>query len=396
MIIGIVTTWFERGAAYVSKNYKELLEEAGHIVYIFARGGESENSLYSEKWNENYVTRSSKFLDSTIEKRKFSDWIKKRKIETVLFNEQRDFEILVWMKKKFPEVKTGAYVDFYTENMLPWFLLYDFLICNTKRHMQAMKHHPQKFYIRWGTDINLFHPTDHTHEVLTFFHSAGMSTRKGTDILVEAFIKGELYKNSKLLIHTQIPVEKLCSYKKKELEEYGIEVIQKTVTAPGLYYMGDVYVYPARLDGLGLTMYEALASGMPMITSDFPPMNEVGMEEFVKRVKIANHYCRWDAYYFPMVECNISELIEAMKWYISHPQSLESQKNKARAYAEDFYDLHKQRDDVSKIFVDSKIRPLDLKLVSKLKKNKTKNNPFVSYWYNWRFVHDMVKRGKGN
>lgn len=262
--------------------------------------------------------------------------------------------------------------------------------------MQAMKHHPQKFYIRWGTDINLFHPTDHTHEVLTFFHSAGMSTRKGTDILVEAFIKGELYKNSKLLIHTQIPVEKLCSYKKKELEEYGIEVIQKTVTAPGLYYMGDVYVYPARLDGLGLTMYEALASGMPMITSDFPPMNEVGMEEFVKRVKIANHYCRWDAYYFPMVECNISELIEAMKWYISHPQSLESQKNKARAYAEDFYDLHKQRDDVSKIFVDSKIRPLDLKLVSKLKKNKTKNNPFVSYWYNWRFVHDMVKRGKGN
>ena len=37
MHIGIVTTWFERGAAYVSRQYRDAL--AGqHTVFIFARG----------------------------------------------------------------------------------------------------------------------------------------------------------------------------------------------------------------------------------------------------------------------------------------------------------------------------------------------------------------------
>ena len=37
--IGIVTTWFERGAAYVSKQFKEVWEKDNE-VYIYARGGE--------------------------------------------------------------------------------------------------------------------------------------------------------------------------------------------------------------------------------------------------------------------------------------------------------------------------------------------------------------------
>jgi hypothetical protein len=32
--IGIVTTWFERGAAYVSKQFKDSLEKNGAKVFI--------------------------------------------------------------------------------------------------------------------------------------------------------------------------------------------------------------------------------------------------------------------------------------------------------------------------------------------------------------------------
>ena len=39
MNIGIVTTWFESGAGYVSRQYKKILESPGNKVYIFARGG---------------------------------------------------------------------------------------------------------------------------------------------------------------------------------------------------------------------------------------------------------------------------------------------------------------------------------------------------------------------
>ena len=39
MNIGIVTSWFERGAAYVSRAFMQSLQELGHDVRIFVRGG---------------------------------------------------------------------------------------------------------------------------------------------------------------------------------------------------------------------------------------------------------------------------------------------------------------------------------------------------------------------
>ena len=222
--------------------------------------------------------------------------------------------------------------------------------------MQAMAAHPQKYYLKWGTNMDVFKPSNIKHEQVTFFHSVGMSNRKGTDVLVDAYIKGKLYRDSKLIIHTQIPINNVCKYSKDDLESYGIEIIEKTVTAPGLYYLGDVYVYPTRLDGLGLTMYEALASGMPMITSNFPPMNEVGDENCVRLVKIKDYYCRSDAYYFPMVICDEADLIEAMRWYIEHPELLNMQKNCARSYAEENYNIKNRAEELSDIVVNSQLR----------------------------------------
>jgi glycosyltransferase involved in cell wall biosynthesis len=37
----------------------------------------------------------------------------------------------------------------------------------------------------------------------------------------------------------------------------------------------DVCLTPARWEGLGLPLFEATAFGMPVITNDFPPLNEV-------------------------------------------------------------------------------------------------------------------------
>jgi len=55
-----------------------------------------------------------------------------------------------------------------------------------------------------------------------------------------------------------------------------------------LYYLGDVYVYPTTLDGLGLTVYEALASGLPVIATDVAPMNEIITEDNGKLVKVSS------------------------------------------------------------------------------------------------------------
>src|SRR5699024_6606517 len=135
----------------------------------------------------------------------------------------------------------------------------------------------QSYYVPWGTDTELYRPNyeKRADKQLTFFHSAGMSNRKGTNFVIDCFIEGEIYKEAKLIIHTQKNFERNFGYNIKELEKFNVEIIEKSVTAPGLYYLADVYVYPTMLDGLGLTMYEALSAGLPVITTNHPPMNEV-------------------------------------------------------------------------------------------------------------------------
>lgn len=394
MKIGIVTTWLERGAGYVSKIYKDLLEMEGHDVYIFARG-ENEVAGNSKGWTGERVTRYSGYRNTTISKRVFFKWIRANSLDAVLFNEQRDYRIVINTKKQFPSLKLGAYVDYYTEETREWFNLYDFVICNTRRHMEALDKHPQKYYVKWGTDTDLFKPSDNKKDIITFFHSVGMSERKGTDILLEAFVEGECYKRAKLIVHTQIPIEKVCKYNKSQLKEYGIDVIEKTVTAPGLYYLGDVYVYPTRLDGLGLTMYEALSCGIPVITSDFPPMNEAVNSNIGRVVKIRDYYCRNDAYYYPMVICDKNDLISAMNWYIEHPEELNEQKIAARRYALENYTIYNRSREVSDIFAKAEIREVDKELCRKIKKEMMQSFELYKWLFSIPFFSRLAGRLKG-
>ena len=284
MNVGIVTTWFERGAAYVSRQYLEALRsDSNNSVYIYARGGESYARNQSE-WDRDFVTwgkvNKKYYCGATgIEKKDFIDWLKNRQIDVVLFNEQNWWIPVIWCKEL--GIKVGTYVDYYTEETVPFFAIYDYILCNTKRHYRLFKDLPQSFYIPWGTDINLF--SNNIEESceqsqITFFHSAGMNPiRKGTDTVIAAFLSlPAFYKDkAKLLIHTQVALDNyVARYDQSILLSSNIEVRTGTVAAPGLYHLGDIYVYPSILDGLGLTVAEALSCGLPCIVPDNAPMNE--------------------------------------------------------------------------------------------------------------------------
>lgn len=158
MKIGIVTTWFERGAAYVSRQYMKLLERNNN-VFIYARGGEK-YAKNNKEWNLPNVTWGKKALFQTngtpINKLDFSRWIKSNKIDIILFNEQQWWPPIIWAKEL--GVIVGSYIDYYTEETVPLFEVFDFLICNTERHFSVFDWHKQCFYVPWGTDVELFKP----------------------------------------------------------------------------------------------------------------------------------------------------------------------------------------------------------------------------------------------
>ena len=389
MKIGIVTTWFERGAAYVSRQFMDVLQKTDE-VYIYARGGEK-YAIGDPKWDLDNVHWGKKCLGrrgvlggTYIDRKDFEQWLKQYEIEVVLFNEQQWFQPMLWCKEL--GVKSLAYVDYYNEKTLPLFDVYDGLICNTKRHAFAFRNHPHVNYIKWGTDIHLYKPSTENHDKLTFFHSAGMApVRKGTDILLKSFYQVRNRKNSLLLLHTQVDLGDVFPDLKPMIAEMAkegsLEVVHQTITAPGLYYRGDVYVYPSRLDGIGLTLMEAIASGMAIITCDNPPMNEFVEPEFGQVCDIEYQYSRADGYYWPMCVTSQESLTEVIQKFIDGEFDLPKMKDKARLYAESELDFHKNCSSLHQIIEGTVMTPI----MESLKKN-INNYDYYTYKAYYKYL----------
>lgn len=374
MNIGFISTWFERGAAYVTRNYMNLLK-VNHNVYVFARGGEK-YAKNDPVWDTENVTWGLNLISTEIYYPEFKKWIKKNQIETLFFNEQHDIEIIAKTRKDFPRIKIGSYIDYYKEDTVKDFRIYDFLICNTKRHYSVFKDHPQCYYVPWGTQIDVFVPQEKESNKFCFFHSVGMSGRKGTDILIESFIEGKLYEEAELIIHTQLDFEKNFNLSLEDALRYNIRVIEKTVSAPGLYHLGDVYIYPTTLDGLGLTIFEALSVGLPVITTDAAPMNEIINDQNGYLVEIEKTYSRSNGYYWPLTLVNKKSLIDSMKFYIGKKNNMEEEKSKVRDFAMTSLNWNDRTDEVNEIFVSSKKLNLNTDLnevLNNYKKKRMKN-----------------------
>ncbi|MFZ3079302.1 MAG: glycosyltransferase family 4 protein [Bellilinea sp.] len=353
MNIGIVTVWHDRGAAFVSKAYLNTLTPENN-VFIYARGGEID-ARGDETWNKSYVTWGKRVhlgIPSFIIWKDFKEWILRNHLDTIIFNEQHSWDVILRSIKM--GIKIGAYVDYYKKETFPFFGLYDFLLCNTQRHYSVFKDHPQAFYIPWGTDCAIYaedcKPV--SDKEVIFFHSCGMNPwRKGTDVLVKAFqgVKG----SARLIIHSQVPI--IDSVLANPIKaDSRIEVIVKTVGPPGLYHLGDVYVYPTRLEGIGLTIAEALASGLPVITVDNAPMNEFVVDGINGRlVPVSQYQQRWDKYYWDECLCNDQDLMQAMQFYVDHQQKIEEYKHKARNYAIEKLNWRINSAGLSKIIHDS-------------------------------------------
>ncbi|KLO24341.1 hypothetical protein X275_00655 [Marinitoga sp. 1197] len=353
MNIGIVTTWFERGAGYVSRQYMKILQKKGHNVFIYARGGER-YAKDDHNWNLKNVYWSKRIsipISTYIDIKEFEKWLDKNNIEVVIFNEQKWYPPIQLANRK--KIKTIAYVDYYTEKTIPLFQNYDMLICNTKKHYEAFKWHPNAVYIPWGTDINLFKPKEKKEkDKLVFFHSCGYSPeRKGTEFIIKSIDK--LKGNFKIIIHSQLNLKNFYPKLKEKIEKYikigKLEIIEKTVSAPGLYYLGDVYVYPSKLDGIGLSLIEAISSGLAIITTDDGPMNEFAKNEFSRLIKVNKYVSRSDGYYWPQSIIEFDDLVDNMQYFIDINKDIKSYKENSRKYAERYLNWEENAKDLVKL-----------------------------------------------
>ena len=133
--------------------------------------------------------------------------------------------------------------------------------------------------MQWGIHRELLDvPVERADDGLVRFYFPGalLGPRKPHKEVVEAFsaARGD---NLRLIFKAQL--ERRMNYLNKAAEaDPRIELVVDDMETPEhlrLFASCDVCLGPSRWEGLGLFLYEAAAFGMPQITNDSPPMNEV-------------------------------------------------------------------------------------------------------------------------
>jgi len=166
---------------------------------------------------------------------------------------------------------------------LDWLRIADVLICPTKFTYHYLCDWRKRFgfgwevaYVPWPVDGERFRFQERRRcERFLFVNGWGGPRatrldgsktpyrRKGMDLMVEAMWAAPRLKF--LLCSQKGDVPKLPS---------NVELLSAPADHRKLYDHGDVCVQPSHLEGLGLQLLECQAAGMPLITTDAPPMNE--------------------------------------------------------------------------------------------------------------------------
>lgn len=114
----------------------------------------------------------------------------------------------------------------------------------------------------------------------------------------------------------------------------GVSLDIRNVPEPSdLWNTGDVAVQPSRYEGLGLGLLEAQARGVPVITTDAPPMNEIAPDLLVPciRKEMVMHLGRSFPSYVPSPE-HIRARVEEL-----HMKDVSELSDRARRRSETMY-----------------------------------------------------------
>jgi len=279
--IGIVACWINRGQGVLARQLRSALAELGHETFVLARPWKgpwkAEAARGDDVWDQPGVTPASHFETPIGE---YMEWASATGIEVAFFDQNYQFEEVAALRRQ--GVKTvGRFVweSFSTEHVEPALMAYDVIYsltrCEQERYWGFGIESP---YVAWGCHPELFEVTPRRDpERVTFHYHAGLlGKRKPYREVVEAFMRTG-NPNLRLLIKAQIErhTEFLSQAVKRDPRIEPIIADLQSLEHLQLFADSDVCLAPARWEGLGVHLYEAIAFGMPIITNDAPPMNEL-------------------------------------------------------------------------------------------------------------------------
>jgi len=315
MKIGFLSQAAICGHTYVNRLFARATDEP-HI--LVARGLKHHDpSVWQDFENKTEIEEDFFHLPHD----KVLEWA--RGMDAVFFNEIEDWELI----QKVGEVtKTIGYLvsdRVVSGTEYKYQVVFDAVIICNEQVYEDFSAYKNTHFVPWGVEPELFgEPGEHY-----FVHSAGwggVGDRKCTPEFARAMAK---LKDAEGILLTQRCIfdgETTKRIRKMRSEgrlkvEYGDT--ERT-------YPGRVYVGLSRHEGLGLYFPEAMACGLPVITTDAPPMNQFVSEETGLLVKPKYSYYRQGMSY-PAYEPDFNDFLKKMRWAKNNPDEMAEKGRKA-------------------------------------------------------------------
>ena len=315
MRIGIVAYWFNRGQAVVARQIRSALDGLGHETFVLARPTRKTNIRpdwidRSGVWAQEGVTAAS---DYQIPLDEYVRWAEGNQLDLVMFDQNYQFPEITQLREQ--GVRTvGRFVweHFADEHVDIAVEAFDRIYSLTgAEHRRYAEMGIETYRVRWGCFPELVElgdrlraeraepdwispygfPGDNEGDAVFLFPGGFMSKRKPLVETIEAFRKAE---GSQIRLVLKAQVERQAKRVKRlarggsrfgqvEVGQHhvggqeggGLVTDLPTADYLAMFAAADVCLAPSRWEGLGLHLYEATALGVPIITNDNAPMNEV-------------------------------------------------------------------------------------------------------------------------
>jgi alpha-maltose-1-phosphate synthase len=170
--------------------------------------------------------------------------------------------------------------------------------------------------IPYGAPIEYFQPHPKQDRIFRAMFAGQVGTRKGVHYLLQAWQDLSLPNSELLLVGVnQMPVNWLHKYSDRVRMTGSVPHI----TLNAYYSSANVFVFPSLVEGFGLVLLEAMACGIPIITTPNtagPDIITDGLEGFIVPIR------------------DIEALKAKLEWCYTHPQELAEMGRAARHRAE--------------------------------------------------------------
>jgi 1,2-diacylglycerol 3-alpha-glucosyltransferase len=293
MRVGICAYWFNRGQGVVARQLRSALDELGHQTFVLARPTRAKNIRpsfvdRSGVWDQPGITEASAYRVTADE---LLDWAREQRLDLALFDQNYEFEAIQALRSAgVATVGRFVWEQFAAEHAEParraFDAIYSLTACERERYATMGIESPR---VHWGIHPELLryaHPSPdpgtpgrEAEEVpgICFFYPAGfLSKRKPVGEVLKAFRRFRA-PGARLVIKGQVERE-LDLLRRGAERDPRVEIVLEDLPTDEhlrLFASADVCVAPSRWEGLGLHLYESMALGLPVITNDAPPMNEV-------------------------------------------------------------------------------------------------------------------------